>query len=129
MTRLEFNPSAQPTVGVEIELALVDAKTMALCSKNAAILNRIPKKYADKIKPELMQCYVEINTDVCESLPMSRRISRPNFGCCPKRLRRKTRGSTGRARTRFPHGANKKSRPTTGTWVSSTCFRTRPDNW
>ena len=68
MTRLEFNPSAQPTVGVEIELALVDAKTMALCSKNAAILNRIPKKYADKIKPELMQCYVEINTDVCKSL-------------------------------------------------------------
>ena len=68
MTRLEFNPSAQPTVGVEIELALVDAQTMALCSKNAAILNRIPPKYADKIKPELMQCYVELNTDVCESL-------------------------------------------------------------
>ncbi len=68
MTRLEFNPSAQPTVGVEIELALVDAQTMALCSKNAAILNRIPPKYADKIKPELMQCYVELNTDVCENL-------------------------------------------------------------
>ena len=68
MTRLEFNPSAQPTVGVEIELALVDAQTMALCSKNAAILNRIPQKYADKIKPELMQCYVELNTDVCENL-------------------------------------------------------------
>ena len=68
MTRLEFNPSAQPTVGVEIELALVDAQTLALCSKNAAILNRIPQKYADKIKPELMQCYVELNTDVCESL-------------------------------------------------------------
>lgn len=68
MTRLEFNPSAQPTVGVEIELALVDAQTLALCSKNAAILNRIPEKYADKIKPELMQCYVELNTDVCESL-------------------------------------------------------------
>ena len=68
MTRLDFNPSAQPTVGVEIELALVDAQTMALCSKNAAILNRIPQKYADKIKPELMQCYVELNTDVCESL-------------------------------------------------------------
>ena len=68
MTRLEFNPSAQPTVGVEIELALVDAQTMALCSKNASILNRIPQKYADKIKPELMQCYVELNTDVCENL-------------------------------------------------------------
>lgn len=68
MTRLEFNPSAQPTVGVEIELALVDAQTLALCSKNAAILNRIPQKYANKIKPELMQCYVELNTDVCESL-------------------------------------------------------------
>lgn len=68
MTRLEFNPSIQPTLGVEIELALVDANTMALCSKNAAILNRIPDEYADKIKPELMQCYVEINTDICESV-------------------------------------------------------------
>jgi carboxylate-amine ligase len=68
MTRLEFNPSKKPTVGVEIELALVDANTMALCSKNAAILNRIPGEYADKIKPELMQCYVEINTDVCEGV-------------------------------------------------------------
>ena len=68
MTRLEFNPSNQPTLGVEIELALVDANTMALCSKNAAILNRIPSEYADKIKPELMQCYVEINTDVCKGV-------------------------------------------------------------
>ena len=51
MTRLEFNPSNQPTLGVEIELALVDANTMALCSKNAAILNRIPSEYADKSSP------------------------------------------------------------------------------
>jgi len=68
MSRMEFNSSEGPTLGVEIELALVDSKTMALASANPQVLQRLPSKYEGKIKPELMECYVEINSDVCQSV-------------------------------------------------------------
>ncbi len=68
MDRVEFNNSSAPTLGVEVELALVDARTMALSSANAAILSRVPEQFANAIKPELMQCYVEVNTDVCNNV-------------------------------------------------------------
>ena len=41
MSRLIFNRSLEPTVGVEVELALVDATTMALRS---AKLNGAPQR-------------------------------------------------------------------------------------
>lgn len=68
MNRIEFNSSASPTVGVEIELAMVDAQTMALCHGNTPVLEALPEHLAGHIKPELMQCYVEINTDVCDTI-------------------------------------------------------------
>ncbi len=68
MSRMEFNPSPAPTVGVEIELALVDSGTMALRSAGQGLIARVPPRLEGTIKPELMQCYVEINSDVCVNL-------------------------------------------------------------
>ncbi len=68
MSRLVFNCSSEPTVGVEVELALVDATTMALRSANAQVLERVPAELEGSIKPELMQCYVEINSDKCRNV-------------------------------------------------------------
>lgn len=68
MSRLEFNSSPTHSLGVEVELALVDAKTMALTSANEAILSNLPAGYEDSIKPELMQCYIEINSKKCENV-------------------------------------------------------------
>lgn len=68
MSRMEFNPSLEPTVGVEIELALVDSRTMALRSASQGLIARVPPQLEGTIKPELMQCYVEINSDVCMNL-------------------------------------------------------------
>lgn len=68
MDRLEFNSSSEHTLGVEVELALVDAHTMALTSGNAQLLERVPQQFENAIKPELMQCYVEINTDICTTV-------------------------------------------------------------
>ena len=68
MSRLEFNGSPSPTVGVEIELALVDAGTMALRNANRDVLERVPPAFAGEIKPELMQCYVEVNTGICDTV-------------------------------------------------------------
>ncbi|MEZ5398202.1 MAG: carboxylate-amine ligase [Bryobacteraceae bacterium] len=68
MSRLEFRSNHSQTLGVELELALVDAKTMALSSSILDVLARVPAEHADHVKPELMQCYVEINTGVCRTV-------------------------------------------------------------
>jgi len=65
MRKLEFTRNDTPTVGVELELALVDERTMALSSSVQQVLDRVPPQFADGIKPELMQCYLEINSKVC----------------------------------------------------------------
>ncbi len=67
--RLIFSNSPEPTLGVEIELGLVNAETLALCSANEAILEQVPDPYKDAVKPELMQCYVEVNSKVGLTLP------------------------------------------------------------
>ncbi len=68
MSRLMFNASPRPTLGVEVELALVDHETMALTSAAPQLLERLPEAMRKWIKPELMRCYVEINTDVCATV-------------------------------------------------------------
>jgi carboxylate-amine ligase len=59
-----FRRNSWPTVGVEIELALADARSMALRSAIGSILPRIPAPLAGSVKPEFLQCYVEINSAV-----------------------------------------------------------------
>ncbi len=65
---LVFMSNSEPTLGIELELALVDAKTMALSNSIQDILARVPEEFKERIKPELMQSYVEINTDVCRTI-------------------------------------------------------------
>ncbi len=64
---LIFHANDAPTIGVELELQLVDARTYALKS---AILDLIKHVGEDQnwLKPELMQSYVEINTGVCHNI-------------------------------------------------------------
>jgi carboxylate-amine ligase len=63
-----FQPNDSPTLGVEIELQLVDAQTLALRSAFDDVHAGVPAPYREKVKPELMQCYLEINTDVCRTI-------------------------------------------------------------
>ena len=64
---LIFNANDSPTLGVELELQLVDDRSFALKS---AILDLIRHVGEDQewLKPELMQSYVEINTGVCRNI-------------------------------------------------------------
>ncbi|GIW78886.1 MAG: putative glutamate--cysteine ligase 2 [Gemmatales bacterium] len=66
--KMVFRSSEKPTIGVEIEVALVDAKTMELKSAVLDILPRVPERLKHRIKPELMQCYLEVNTEVCNTV-------------------------------------------------------------
>lgn len=67
MVKLEFNGNDRPTLGVELELGLVDGKTMELASASPALLNLLPDNSA-AFKPELMQCCIEINSGVCNNV-------------------------------------------------------------
>ncbi|MEZ6039560.1 MAG: YbdK family carboxylate-amine ligase [Planctomycetaceae bacterium] len=65
---MHFKPNTSPTLGVEIELQLVDADDMSLSSCIDELLATIPSHLQDSVKPELMQCYVEINTRICRTV-------------------------------------------------------------
>jgi len=66
MAKLEFNSNDRPTLGIEIELALVDGQSMELSSSIEQILSKLPDDAC--YKPELMQCCIEINTGICETV-------------------------------------------------------------
>jgi len=68
MTTLTFTSNDSPTIGVELELQLIDAQTFALSSSIEAVLEGLPERLSDRIKPELMQSYLEINTGVCRTV-------------------------------------------------------------
>ncbi len=68
MGNISFESSPESTLGVEIELALVDEQTMGLSSSIEQVLASLPEEHRDSVKPELMQCYLEINTGVCHTV-------------------------------------------------------------
>ena len=63
-----FNINEQPTVGVEIELQIVDAQTGLLASRVTDLLEQVPDRYRPHFKHEFMQSYCEVCTDVCHNL-------------------------------------------------------------
>jgi carboxylate-amine ligase len=63
-----FVPNARPTLGVELEFALVDADTMALTSAYDTVVSGLPDTVRPSVKPELMQCYLEINSGICDTV-------------------------------------------------------------
>jgi carboxylate-amine ligase len=64
----QFVRNDRPTLGVEIELQLIDAQTMGLRSAFAEVQARLPEPQRAAVKPELMQCYLEINTAICPTV-------------------------------------------------------------
>jgi glutamate---cysteine ligase / carboxylate-amine ligase len=68
---IDFTPNARTTIGVEMELHLVDAVTGALASASSEILAEMgaghPAGEHPKAKHELFQSTIEIITGVCES--------------------------------------------------------------
>src|SRR6476659_3103144 len=73
MPKIEFHRNERPTVGIELELGLVDAKSMALSSAYGLLNARLTAEghqteECGTFKPELMQCVLEINTAVCNTI-------------------------------------------------------------
>lgn len=72
MSALVFTRNEKPSIGVELELQLVDAESFALTNRIEDVLAALPEELRSVVKPELMQSYIEINTDVCNTVADAR---------------------------------------------------------
>jgi carboxylate-amine ligase len=73
MAKIDFHRNERPTVGIELELGLLDGDSLGLTSGYGLLNARLiadghQDEDASNFKPELMQCVLEINTDVCETI-------------------------------------------------------------
>ncbi|HEX2576191.1 MAG TPA: glutamate-cysteine ligase family protein, partial [Aquihabitans sp.] len=66
---IDFNSSPGPSLGIEVELEVVDAQTGALASAASEMLAELgeghPRGEHPKAKHELFECTVEIITGIC----------------------------------------------------------------
>ena len=65
---IKFNSSPKPTIGVEIELQLVDEKNLNLKNIASKVLADVDKKFLDNVKCELIESMIEINTNICSTI-------------------------------------------------------------
>ncbi len=68
MQKIPFNRSPEPTIGVELEIQIIDPETYELKSLAPDILKMVPESLKERIKPEFLQSMVEINTGICASV-------------------------------------------------------------
>src|SRR3954468_10688038 len=73
MIESQFRANSRPTLGVELELQLVDASTMMLRCGVDSLLAELPAALADSVKREFHSCCVEVSTDVCGNVEEVRR--------------------------------------------------------
>ena len=64
--KIKFVGSERPTVGVELELSIIDRSTRELCPRAPELIAELQDSI--RIKPELFQSIAEINTDVCKTV-------------------------------------------------------------
>jgi len=64
---IKFSDSKPLTLGVEVELQILDRDTFDLTPKISEVLSRVPWSHVHRIKPEIMEVMLEINTGICGS--------------------------------------------------------------
>lgn len=69
MTEIIFNNSDPYTIGVELEFQVLDPETLNLVARGPAILAAVPAGLQDRIKQEFICSMIEVNTDICRSVP------------------------------------------------------------
>jgi len=70
---MEFNSSPNPTIGVEIELQLIDNSTFDLKNIASKVLSDVDEQFLSRIKHELFESTIEINTNICNNVEEARR--------------------------------------------------------
>lgn len=72
MATLEFCSNSNHSVGVELELGIVDEQTQQLVSGCSKLLDRLPTECEGFVKSELMQCCIEVISGVCNNVSDAR---------------------------------------------------------
>ncbi|WP_165251687.1 carboxylate-amine ligase [Paludisphaera soli] len=63
-----FKGSDWPTLGVELEMQILDRDSLDLSPVGDDILETVPAEFEESVKPELYQCCVEVNTAICRDV-------------------------------------------------------------
>jgi carboxylate-amine ligase len=63
-----FRGGTRPTLGVELELQLVDPRTFDLVAAADAVMASVPDAFRESVKPEFYPSCVEINTGICQDV-------------------------------------------------------------
>lgn len=72
INRIVFEPSPDPTLGIEIELQIIDPESRDLVSGGPAVLAAM--EGLPWVKPELLQSTVEVNVGPCRTVREARQI-------------------------------------------------------
>ncbi len=70
--KMVFRSNASPTVGIELELGLVGKDSMALVSGIEPLLKQLGADDSSPFKQEVMQCYIEVISGVCNNIDEAR---------------------------------------------------------
>lgn len=65
---VEFRKSKPFSLGVEIELQIVDKQSLNLVPRAPEILGMVPDDLKDRVKPEFIRSMIEVNTVVCSDM-------------------------------------------------------------
>jgi len=65
---IQFKSSKPFSLGVEIELQVLDRKSLNLVSRAPEILAMVPDNLTDRVKPEFIRSMLEVNTEICANM-------------------------------------------------------------
>ena len=68
LSSIAFNPSRLYTLGVELELQIVDRHSMALVPKASQLLEAMPQSLRSVVTQEFIQSILEVQTGICASV-------------------------------------------------------------
>lgn len=83
---LEFKSNGHLTLGIEIEMQLLDAETLDL---TPAAVDLIREARSEKIKPEIFQSMIEINTGICRDAREAEKDLRETIGALKEACQRR----------------------------------------
>ena len=66
--QIEFQLSKPFSLGVEIELQILDKSDLNLVPRAPEILAMVPAELKERIKPEFIRSMIEVNTEVCSNM-------------------------------------------------------------
>lgn len=69
---IDFAGSSRPTIGVEIELQLVDPQTLDLLPRSIELLDLCERRRIERVKAEITQSMIEIDTEISTDVKQCR---------------------------------------------------------